>query len=545
MLGAAGVLLSALNVANNNTTAAKQAISGRALAEAKLALLGYAATRAATDDYPGRLPCPEAAGYYGSAANEGIASGFCTLPAVGRLPWRTLGLSKLTDGYGEPLWYVVSPGFALPSSTASVSINSNTDAQLTLDGIGAAAVALIIAPGPSMNVQSATGCTARVQSHGASPPDLRDYLECENADLPANELFASTGPSTSFNDQVVRITKAELFDVVEPVVAKRIEREIVPALKTVYAPSTWGFSGTNPVYPFPALFANPGPGTGTSSFQGVAANYGGLLPFNQTQGCTPSASDPRCTTTFLAFSKSGNDTKTGGTGSIRTQSTCSWQSNVYVCTGEYNQPSISLTFKLKVTKVAMGLRALDPSKVTCTAVDNIGSGLPTQNVGCSAVTAALQSDGSAIVTITTNALPYIFSSGWGTYADYTIKIDRAAIGDHALLNSSDSTTGWFVRNEWYRLAYYAVAQGHTAASLPAPACTTLSTCLSVTNVTPAGAQRAILIFAGRALGAQARPSDNAVNYFEDPENYNGDRTYVKPTISKVANDRVVVIDANP
>ena len=82
--------------------------------------------------------------------------------------------------------------------------------------------------------------------------------------------------------------------------------------------------------------------------------YKGLLPFNQTQGCTVTASNPRCTTTLLTFAKTGSDTQTSGSGSIRTQSTCAWQSSVYVCTGMYNQPSISLSLSVNVANVALG-----------------------------------------------------------------------------------------------------------------------------------------------------------------------------------------------
>lgn len=74
---------------------------------------------------------------------EGVAAASCSLPAVGRLPWRTLSLDKLTDAAGEPLWYVVSPGWAKPNNTAHTVINSNTPRQLTVDGVASDSVALI------------------------------------------------------------------------------------------------------------------------------------------------------------------------------------------------------------------------------------------------------------------------------------------------------------------------------------------------------------------------------------------------------------------
>jgi len=113
-LGASWLFVTALSNASASRNALGREDNGRVLAEAKHALAGWMIRQAieAGENNPGRLPCPEAAGYIGTA-NEGIAAGNCSLPAIGRLPWRTLGLPKLRDASGEPLWYVVSPGWAL------------------------------------------------------------------------------------------------------------------------------------------------------------------------------------------------------------------------------------------------------------------------------------------------------------------------------------------------------------------------------------------------------------------------------------------------
>ena len=47
---------------------------------------------------------------------------------VGRLPWRSLGIDQLRDGYGEPLWYVLSRGFRNPP------INFGTLGQINYNG---------------------------------------------------------------------------------------------------------------------------------------------------------------------------------------------------------------------------------------------------------------------------------------------------------------------------------------------------------------------------------------------------------------------------
>ncbi len=534
VLGASWFLVSQLNAESGGITAVKRARNAAVLNRAKQALIGYIARTAATagENNPGRLPCPEHAWYIGISDKEGVTGpsvgvsnpgfGSSDCASIGRLPWRTLGLEKLLDADGEPLWYAVGPTWRLRNSTSTLVINSNTPGDITVDG--QQVVALIIAPGAAMNAQSATGCTASNQARSAPSPTMAaaNYIECFNS---GTLQFVTTASSASYNDQAMRVTVAEIMPAIEAVIANRIDREIVPELKKVYTPAMWGFSGSNPVLPFAAPFLPDGPGPsvgGTSKYLGVAGTYQGLLPFNQTQSCTESASDPRCTTAttgataFLVFSKSDVDVRTAGSGSIGTQSICSWQSNTYVCTGEYLLPSISVTMTINVTNVAMGLRALDASKVTCQAVDEAGAGNPIQTVPCT-VSAALQSNGSATLTIATSTLPDIAASGWGTNANYKISIDRAAIGDHALLVSTNSTTGWFVRNEWYRLLYYSTSQSNTAAKVATErSCSAApADCLTITATpAPSLSGAALLILAGRSVNGTSRPSATLADYLE-------------------------------
>lgn len=566
VLGISWMIVSALGNAAR-TQVADQGHNAGVLREARAALVGWVAMRAlnATEDNPGRLPCPQAWGDIGTA-NEGRAASFCAAPAAGLLPYRTLGLPKLLDSAGQQLWYVVSPGWHLPNSTTDLLINSNTAGQLTLDGQANAAVALLIAPGRPLSIvpnagQTAAGCAARVQSHTfGGTLNVLNFLDCHNATT-ADYAYVTTvvdnATNPVFNDQVLAVTTADLLPGIEASIAKRIERDIVPALKAVYATADWGLSTANPVFPYAAPFAHAGPGAGTSDYRGTAGTCvsgicEGLLPFNQTQGCTESAADPRCTTSFLVFTKASPDALIGGSGSIRTQSSCSWQSDVYVCTGEYNQPSVQVRFTLNVTNVAMGLRALDATRITCTAVDDVGNGIPQQNVSCSVAASAIQPDGSATLTIDTALTPDIVGSGWGTYANYSIRVQRAAIGDHALLSTTAATTGWFARNEWYRLVYYAFSSGHAANFTLAPrSCdndgsTLAPPCLQVNNVTPADKQRAILILAGRSLGNAMRPNAALGDFLEGANAVTtSSPRFEQKTVTAAFNDRILVLDANP
>jgi len=542
-LGATWYLLSRLNAETGLAAAAAKARNARVLDQAKMALIGYVASQANMkfENRPGALPCPEAPGYFDSSSQDGQTASGCTLPVVGRFPWRTIGTDKLVDAAGEPLWYVIASGWAgtntvINSDCASpASGMACATGRLSVDGVTNDVIALIIAPGPAIKVSASANCAAWNQTRPtAAPPDWRNYLECENASSPADMTFATKGPSGSFNDQLVTITVGELMPAIEAAIANRIQREIVPALNSVYTPAGWGFAGTKPLYPYAAPFANPGPGAGTSSYLGTAGTYQGLLPFNQTN-CTASASNPRCLPSLISW-HAGSPTsavETLGFGYIQTQS-CSWQTfgEVWQCDGEYHEDTgsptkpIVLQMTARFNNVAMGLRAIDATKMVIAARDDTcapGCAWQSQTVSY-AVT--MNTDGSATLVFSAT-MPNVDAMGWGTYAQFHITLDRKVVTDHSLLDTADSTTGWFASNEWFRVAYYAVAQRHTATTLP-PNCATGTNCLTVANVTPSGAQRAILILAGQSINGNARPSSALTDYLEF-----GNRTgsYEKQTIS--------------
>lgn len=540
-------LLSALNPASARS-AARVGHNARVLAEAKAALIAWVATRAleADEDNPGRLPCPQAWGDVGSA-NEGRAAASCA-GGIGWLPWRTLGLAPALDASGRQIWYVISPGWHRPNSSATLTINSNTPAQLTLDG--RPVIALLIAPGAPLAMapnasQLAAGCTARNQSQAlalpAVPPNPRDFLECYDGNAWRSGV-AGNAANPVFNDQVVAITTDELLPALEAATAKRIERDIVPALKGVYATADWGLSAAHPVFPFAAPFANPA----TSDFRGAAGTFEGLLPFNRTQAC----SGARClpAPALVTFSGSPVAYDAGGYGYIQAQS-CSWPNwptfDLRECTGEYHendslpwQTGMRIEMQATFTNVAMGLRALDASQMTVEAKDDTSAGPWLAQPVTRSVT--MNADGSATITFGAT-LPNIDSMGWGTYANYRIRIHRAVIADHPLLDPASAATGWFVRNEWFRLLYYATAPEHAASGAAPRSC---ATCLQVANLAPAASQRAILILAGRSLGGAARPNGALADFLEGA-NADASPGFEARAVNASFNDRIVVLDANP
>ena len=197
-----------------SSLAYRQQKTQQALEEAKQALIGWAALQAT----PGQLPCPEDVTLVGTL-NEGSAKSSCNaLPALGRLPWKSLGIGDIRDGNGDKLWYVISAGFR------SSPINLNTQAQLSVDGVANAAVAIIFSAGTALNGQIRNSASATV---------AKQYLDLGNSDGDAN--FISTASSATFNDQLKLITKADLFKVVAYRVLGEIRGDSAQGLGKFYA----------------------------------------------------------------------------------------------------------------------------------------------------------------------------------------------------------------------------------------------------------------------------------------------------------------------
>lgn len=557
------VLTSRLNAASQFVGIDREH-NAKMLARAKHALVGYMAQQAALagENNPGHLPCPEAPANFGTS-NEGIEAAFCAVPAVGRLPWRTLGLDKLVDSAGEPLWYAVSNGWHRPNSTTNLTINSDSPGQLTLDGAANDAVALIIAPGPAIVVQAGGGCAAWAQNRpAAGAPDLRNYLECGNA----TGNFVTSAPGNTFNDQLLRVTTAHVLPALEAAIADRMQREIAPALKAAAYTSTQysGIPAGVPLYSYPVPFADPT----TSNYQGVAGlpNPQGLLPFNQINGaCT---APPPCTTLPVSHPHSVRSTLYGYLLSY----SCSTSATEILCQGQYHEDDTDPTRNVRIemaatfSDVAKGFRALAASPVSNTLVEARDNGSTSAWVTPSPTIVQIKmNDGATTlpdgtlpprgsVTIRFHAtLPNIDANGWDTYADFRIRINRAVFDDHALLKKDDATLGWFVRNEWYRNTYYAVAQANTADGLPSLGCSAASSNCVRFNDSGTYNIRALLVLAGRRLPTQAtRPSSDRLAYVEYQNGDTGTLYEQRPVrMSNVAtsspfyapwNDRIILVD---
>jgi hypothetical protein len=374
----------------------------------------------------------------------------------------------------------------------------------------------------------------------ATPPNPLDFLECQNGTTADGTFTASVvdnGTNRVFNDQIIGITTGDVLPGLEAAIAKRIERDIVPSLKTVYAGAEWGVTPDHPAFAFAAPW---GTGPGTSDFKGAAATFQGLLPFSYSAGCNP-LTDSRCSTSFVAWNQTPTLAKTGGTSDLDHVS-CSFTGTTAQCDGRHHHDgTLQLQMTTRASNVAMTLRRIDAAQVT---VECRSSGT-WASCGTTSATATLNGSGSGTISLDVS-LAYRDDD-----PDLRMTMNIGLLADHALLNSSDSMTGWFVRNEWYKLVYYALAPDHAASGTAPRSCNdTTPTCLQIANLAPANKQRSILILAGRSLTGSPRPNGTLADFLEGANvnpavDTSTDLAFEQRPVNSSFNDRVVVLDANP
>lgn len=204
ILGATAYLVADFNLLKSKADQEQQTL--QALNEAKLAVIGWSLNKNiscnpelidAEQDciLPGRLPCPEDLNLIGTV-NEGNSRTSCDEAiAIGRLPWKTLGIGDLRDGHGDKLWFAISSGFR------AAPININTVATLKVNQQANGVVAIIFSPGQPLAGQKRINQT-----------DIAQYLDLTNINGVPSFL---TGLGTQdFNDVLAVISKDDLFKAV-------------------------------------------------------------------------------------------------------------------------------------------------------------------------------------------------------------------------------------------------------------------------------------------------------------------------------------------
>lgn len=267
VLGGLAVVFSSLD--GQSIRAERDKKTHEALAEAKLALIGYASRRglATGAERPGELPCPD-------ANNDGLKD-ICAVNAVGRLPWRTLGISDLRDGDGERLWYAVSTNFKeIPKI---YPLNSDTLGTISLrDTVGgvlynAAAnnglVAVIVSPGAPMTRQDGVGQMRDVANINnainyldiALGEDNQNFVNGNVNGFIAGPIKDATG-NVILNDKLVSISQRDIMVPVEQRVAAAVVNELLDyfcGIGNVNAETKTCLLASGPrSYPHPANFAD-------------------------------------------------------------------------------------------------------------------------------------------------------------------------------------------------------------------------------------------------------------------------------------------------
>jgi hypothetical protein len=343
---------------------------------------------------------------------------------------------------------------------------------------------------------------------------------------------------------------------VEPVVAKRIETEIVPQLTSYY--QLWGQAlHSDPAqgfYPFAAPYGDPGRATDDylGMYDPTNGLTNGLLPVTADTDGSRVQWDVPTVTTVPAI---------GAPGTIDSGPVCSLvffpdppanpvdpNSPKYpVCTFNYTCAgpgctNLQVRIQAWLTNAAGSLRVMNPSDVVNPAEWRVDGAAPTS--------LAKGIDGAALRVTLDATLPQ-------TAVSRTVQITfpRLPFVPADLTNPARASY-WFVRNGWHRQTYYAVGSKFSPSAtrpLVNPPCPSPpADCVSiVANATKA---RAVLVLAGRNLGTGTRTTPYAIaNYFEG-ENQTGtpavvadtpDYIFERKSRTTLFNDRLVPVAEEP
>jgi len=286
---------------------------------------------------------------------------------------------------------------------------------------------------------------------------------------------------------------------------------------------------------------------------------------NSGAACTPSAAAPRCQPAFVAF------TNGAVTGPTVTSSACA-----VVPVGPTNFTRLDCTFKYSYSifsppaNIGFTLQATAANAGVALRQFNTAVAMTNVNAAGRTATGVLNADGSASITL--NGTAPLAPVGGGGIGDLlcgivgllnqvlfdcyqqSISVPIFLLADHPLVDSANATYGWFLRNKWHEVSYYAVAPTIAPSAAPPRSCITGATCLQVNyhldnNRQPDdGKPRGLIVIGGRKLGTQTRPAAAVTDLLEGA-NADGASPFElrSPTltINRTFNDRFAVIDSNP
>jgi len=511
MIAITASILLARNLNSSAQSTQREQLTLQSLSEAKAALIAYSQS---DSTLPGQLPCPENTSLIGTSS-EGSASATCTTDSarIGRLPWHTLGINQLKDSDGEPLWYAVSSGFR------AAPINSDTVAQLSLNGTANAAVAIVFAPGAALSGQSRPTVTA------VSAPVQSAYLDQENSN--ADTTFVNLTTSSNFNDQLMTISHAELFQPLE----KRVLNELKTNLATYK--TTWN------AYPFPAPYSNPSV-LNVNSFDGSISEVGGLLPI----------SDPAATYNDALHTYRLVDNVSGAviTGTCVASNATRVQCNASIPSSGGAIRSWTGTANLYFSNVGKGfitsnltLANINTTSATSTYIRPTSS-TTRFTVTKTALNKKVDSAGNGI-------LQFVFTVSRTTSTATTLRVNLAAVHyPNTTATWTNTGTSWLMTNNWYRFIYYRVASLYLpSGNIVLPTCN--ADCLSINKTVADGTVLittnvpAIILSAGKALTGQSHANGLLTDYFDSANNAAGATIFdQKVLLTDTFNDQIKALD---
>jgi hypothetical protein len=522
LLGIGWGAMNALAKVAAPTRAERETRTGAALERAKKALLGYVAQQAAlsTNAVPGQMPCPEALTSIDTAAagDEGTCTNGAV--AVGRLPWRTLGIETLYDGYGEPLWYVLGPGFR------SAPLNFGSAAQLpfTSGGTASNVVAVIIAPGAPLNTNSVSGtapsgCSAvnqQVGTRNTAPLSAANFFECGNA----SGSYVHHGTSDWTNDRVIAITAAEWADAVAPAVGDRLQRQVAPAMmdfRNSTSLASWGERFLPNASTLDASVWNSQPET--NDLCGDNDTRSGMPPTITVAAATAAGT---CSTTWSGGSLFG-------LGVLLSFGGCAFSGTDLRCSFTMLLPGIATPgLNLTAPRIGYSFRSFNASDIRI----EVNGGAPQAvTVSSYSGTGVSSADGSG-------GMSFQLQFPWLTVASNVVIVIPSP--QDALL--ADTRSAWWINNGWDRFTYYGVSQAatHDPGFTVCNPGGTVTNCLTVNNLpspNTANDKRLVLALTGRQLSGTTQPSYTLSNYWE-AQNASLGVVYEFGATSSTFNDRV-------
>jgi hypothetical protein len=215
VVGIAAVLINSLTSSKVKT--ARQETTAAALAQAKDALIGDTVSQPSVTS-AGYLRLPDIGfGPPGITPSEGNAApnfsgNIADYSVIGKVPWKSLGISQSRDGQGECPWYVVSGHFKNTPPTNS-ALNWDTLGQIdVIDGNGSVIAsniaALLVAPGQPIDGQNRT-LSDPIYTQCGGNYVARNYLDSYNSsDAVAGQVNYFTGSS---NNRVALDTNNKQF----------------------------------------------------------------------------------------------------------------------------------------------------------------------------------------------------------------------------------------------------------------------------------------------------------------------------------------------